>query len=42
MNSSKICDNKIDLNFEFYFFTKTINPLWDRIDQVVIKIYLAL
>lgn len=42
MNSSKICDNKIDLNFVFYFFTKTITPLWNHIDQVIIKIYLAL
>lgn len=42
MNSSKIYDNKIELNFVFYFFTKTTNPLWDHIDQVIIKIYLAL
>lgn len=42
MNSSKICDNKVNLNFVFYFFTKTVNQLWDNIGKVIIKIYLAL
>lgn len=40
MNSSKISD-KINYDFAFYFFTKTINQLWDS-NNIIINIYLAL